>query len=330
MNILAENMDDDLIISSADDDLLMSSADETNFLEEVTITEYADETNIYDSDVVQEDVNILGEDIADVESEDFILSDVNDENVIINDDVSIGINQSEISFAGSIHSQVMTELGEMFPPPQAWNEKQMDLLDDMPDFDRLNITEWNQLQGDTAEQLDVLQNLSDQCAEIQGMTPVPVKLGNPGDGFAGGYSPVDRTITLRKEDLTECDTLQELRELRDTVLHETFHGYQHQCIENPSMHDNPFEVAVWRENMKVDNYISPEEDLLGYYNQPLERSAFEFARTHNQQIEHALAHNETSGFWNKLKDETADFIADNHHLWRPLAISAAKAIKTVV
>lgn len=330
MNIGAENMDNDLIISSANDDLLMSSADETNFPGEGTMTEYADETNIYDNDVVQEDVDLIGNDIEDFESEDFILSDVNDENIINTDDVTSGINQSEISFAGSIHSQVMTELGEMFPPPQAWNEKQMDIMDDMPDFDRLNITEWNQLQGDTSEQLDVLQNLSNQCAEIQGMTPVPIKLGDPGDGCAGGYSPGERTITLREEDLAECDTPQELRELRDTVLHETFHGYQHQCIENPSMHDNPFEVAVWRENMKADNYISPEEDLLGYYNQPLERSAFEFARTQNQQIEHALTENDVPGFWDKLKEGTADFIADNRDFWRPLAISAAKAIKTVV
>ena len=330
MSIWEEAMDDDLIISDAEDYLFVQSADELDFVEETAISEYIDETNIYDENGIQEDVNMLGDDIADVESGDFILSDINDENVIINDDVSIGINQSEISFAGSIHSQVMTELGEMFPPPQAWNEKQMDLMDDMPDFDRLNIEEWNQMQGNTSEQLEVLQNLSDQCAEIQGMTPISIKLGDPGDGCAGGYSPKDRTITLREEDLAECDTSQELSELRNTVLHETFHGYQHQCIENPSLHDNPFEVAVWRENMKADNYISPEEDLLGYYNQPLERSAFEFARTQNQQIEHALANNDEPGFWDKFKEETVEFAANNHHLWRPLAISAAKVIKTVV
>ena len=330
MSILIETMDDDLIISAPDEDLLMSSADTIDSPGEITMPEYTAETDIYDSNVVQDDVDFISNDLEDFESEDLILSAVNDEDMITADGIASSINQSGISFSGNIHSQVMTELGEMFPPPQAWNEKQMDLMDDMPDFDRLNVSEWNQLQGDTSEQLDVLQNLSDQCAEIQGMAPIPIKLGDPGDGCAGGYSPVDRAITLREEDLAECDTPQELRELRDTVLHETFHGYQHQCIENPSMHDNPFEVAVWRENMKVDNYISPEEDLLGYYNQPLERSAFEFARTHNQQIEHALANNDTAGFWDKLKEGTADFIADNRHLWRPLAISAAKAIKTVV
>lgn len=330
MSILIETMDDDLIISAPDEDLLMSSADTIDSPGEITMPEYTAETDIYDSNVVQDDVDFISNDLEDFESEDLILSAVNDEDMITADGIASSINQSGISFSGNIHSQVMTELGEMFPPPQAWNEKQMDLMDDMPDFDRLNVSEWNQLQGDTSEQLDVLQNLSDQCAEIQGMAPIPIKLGDPGDGCAGGYSPVDRAITLREEDLAECDTPQELRELRDTVLHETFHGYQHQCIENPSMHDNPFEVAVWRENMKADNYISPEEDLLGYYNQPLERSAFEFARTHNQQIEHALANNDTAGVWDKLKEGTADFIADNRHLWRPLAISAAKAIKTVV
>ncbi len=329
MSILLETMDDALIISTTDD-LLINSANGTDFVEEITMPEGVYETDISDIKTMQEDVDFISNDLEDFESEDLILSAVNDEDMITTDDIANGINQSEISFSGNIHSQVMSELGDLFPPPQAWNEKQMDLMDDMPDFDRLNVSEWNQLQGDTSEQLDVLQNLSDQCAEIQGMAPIPIKLGDPGDGCAGGYSPVDRAITLREEDLAECDTPQELRELRDTVLHETFHGYQHQCIENPSMHDNPFEVAVWRENMKADNYISPEEDLLGYYNQPLERSAFEFARTHNQQIEHALANNDTAGFWDKLKEGTADFIADNRHLWRPLAISAAKAIKTVV
>lgn len=330
MSILIETMDDDLIISAPDEDMLISSADTIDSPGEITMPEYAAETDIYDSNVVQDDVDFISNDLEDFESEDLILSAVNDEDMITTDDIANGINQSGISFSGNIHSQVMSELGDLFPPPQAWNENQMDLMDDMPNFDRLNIAEWNQLHGDTSEQLDVLQNLSDQCAEIQGMAPVPIKLGDPGDGCAGGYSPGDRAITLREEDLAECDTPQELRELRDTVLHETFHGYQHQCIENPSMHDNPLEVAVWRENMKADNYISPEEDLLGYYNQPLERSAFEFARTHNQQIEHALANNDTAGFWDKLKEGTADFIADNRHLWRPLAISAAKAIKTVV
>lgn len=328
MSILIETMDDDLIISAPDEDLLINFANETDFVEEITMPEYTAEIDIYDSNVVQDDVDFISNDLEDFESEDLILSAVNDED--ITDDIANGINQSGISFSGNIHSQVMSELGDLFPPPQAWNENQMDLMDDMPDFDRLNIAEWNQLHGDTLEQLDVLQNLSDQCAEIQGMAPIPIKLGDPGDGCAGGYSPGDRAITLLEEDLAECDTPQELRELRDTVLHETFHGYQHQCIENPSMHDNPFEVAVWRENMKADNYITPEEDLLGYYNQPLERSAFEFARTHNQQIEHALANNDTAVFWDKLKEGTSDFIADNRHLWRPLAISAAKAIKTVV
>ena len=330
MSIWMEAMDDDLTILAEDDDLIMSSNSETDFIGEVTMSECTDETNTDDINSMQEDVDIIGDNIADVESEDFTLSAINNEDIINNDDAAIDINQSEISFAGSIHSQVMTELGDLFPSPQAWNEKQMDLMDDMPDFDRLNITEWNQMQGDTSEQLKVLQNLSNQCAEIQGMVPVPIKFGDPGDGCAGGYSPEDRTITLREKDLAECDTPQELRELRDTVLHETFHGYQHQCIENPSLHDNPLEVAIWRENMKADNYISMEEDLLGYYNQPLERSAYEFARTQNQQIEYALTANDMPGFWDKLKEGTADFIADNRELWKPLAISAAKAIKTVV
>ena len=330
MSILIETMDDDLIISTTDDDLLINSANETDFVEEITMPEGVDETDFSDIKTMQEDVDFIGNDIEGFESEDLTLSAVDDENIISADDVSSSINQSGISFSGSLHSQAMSELGDLFQPPQAWNETQMDLMDDMPDFDRLNITEWNQMQGDTSEQLEVLQNLSDKCAEIQGMESVPIKLGDPGAGNAGGYSPVDNSITLRAEDLENCDTAEELMELRDTVLHETFHGYQDQCVEGKIQHSNPLEVMAWRENMKADNYISPEDDLLGYYNQPLERSAFEFARTHNQQIEHALANNDTAGFWDKLKEGTADFIADNRHLWRPLAISAAKAIKTVV
>lgn len=211
-----------------------------------------------------------------------------------------------------------------------WNELQMNHLENMQNFNHLGITEWNNLESVVAKR-DILQALSDRCSEIQGMHPVPIELGDPGKGNAGGYSLQSERITLRPEDLANCNTIKELSDLRDTVLHETYHAYQHQCVQGMVQHSNPLEVEIWRENFKPENYISPQENFIGYFNQPVEVSAREFAAIHNEQIAKCFG-NETplNVLFDSIKTNSAEFITENRHLWRPVMLTAAKSIKNII
>ena len=62
-----------------------------------------------------------------------------------------------------------------------------------------------------------------------------------------------------------------------TCLHEGRHAYQHQVVNGIVQHDDPNEAATWSENLKDGNYISFEENPRGYYEQPVEVDAREFA-----------------------------------------------------
>ena len=213
---------------------------------------------------------------------------------------------------------------DFFSKSPEWNEQQLDILDDMQGFEKLKIQEWNQTSPD--EQLQVLQNLSDQCARIQGIEPVAVELADLEEGNAGGYAHNYKTIFLNATDFLNCDTHTELSEMRDTVLHETFHAYQHQCTENPLLHNNRLEVEVWRENFKPGNYITPEQDIVAYATQPVEKTASYFANIHNQQIEKVLAN---PAPLSDISENIMEFLKENHIFWEPLIEAAARNMKNI-
>ncbi len=66
-----------------------------------------------------------------------------------------------------------------------------------------------------------------------------------------------------------------------TVLHESYHAYQHYIIKNVDWESDVSqtvlfaEAAEWKDNMS--SYISSDEDYEGYLSQPLEASAIAFA-----------------------------------------------------
>ena len=80
---------------------------------------------------------------------------------------------------------------------------------------------------------------------------------------------------LRLRNEAQTDVI--LDDCIDTIIHELRHAYQWKAIrkmlnnENYSEYDIHNRVSVWYENFC--NYISPSDDLEGYYNQILERDA---------------------------------------------------------
>ena len=69
-----------------------------------------------------------------------------------------------------------------------------------------------------------------------------------------------------------------------TCLHEGRHAHQHQVAKGFVEHDNPVEAEAWRENLKDGHYISFRENPRGYYEQPVEVDAREFAARRYEEL----------------------------------------------
>ena len=208
-----------------------------------------------------------------------------------------------------------------------WDSNEVFRLEHMQDFDKLNIEGWNKLEG-IEDKKTVLQRLENTNAEILKRSPVPLRLDVIEDGASGYYDNDKREIVLNIDKIKECNTIAELQEVRDTVLHEGYHAYQHYAMEHPEVHPNRNEVEIWRENDK--DYISCRDDFIGYWTQPIEVSARAYAETNNKLI--AEANGET--FTAKLFDTAGDiaksamsFLSNNSHIWRPALMTAARVMQ---
>jgi hypothetical protein len=90
-----------------------------------------------------------------------------------------------------------------------------------------------------------------------------------------GYRAGEGTIGINLRILADGN-IGELGRLIDTILHEQAHQFQREVVANPERFNVPPEtVAVWRDNF--NNYISGYDDFAGYYMQPVEVHAREFA-----------------------------------------------------
>lgn len=88
----------------------------------------------------------------------------------------------------------------------------------------------------------------------------------------GAYNPVDNTIMLNSSLLEMSDP----HELLDTILHESRHAYQEYAVEHPcNVNVDTATLAQWEENF--NNYVDSTLDFEGYFNQPIEVDARNFA-----------------------------------------------------
>ena len=86
------------------------------------------------------------------------------------------------------------------------------------------------------------------------------------DGSYGGYSPDSNTIEINQ------NMLDDSAETVDTIAHEMWHAYQHQCAQDPTNEKG----QEYQEGFEI--YISPEYDFEGYENQMVKAEARDYAQ----------------------------------------------------
>lgn len=134
-----------------------------------------------------------------------------------------------------------------------------------------NSNRWNEMSQEQRE--DAINRLHDFCAEdlrLENQPKITYYNGEKGDY---GWSRPGEIGINRNEMWDSAETA-------DTVAHENRHQYQSERAKNPTTS----EEREWRENLKPGNYIRPEDDRRGYWNQPVERDARNYAREFKERI----------------------------------------------
>lgn len=151
----------------------------------------------------------------------------------------------------------------------------------------LTGSEWTSLSDD--KKIEVLQAIENHMAYESNRVSAPVEgrfLHTGSDGIVlGSYDPRSGRIYINVSQFdSEAMYGKDSSTLVTTCLHEGRHAYQHQVANGTVHHDNPNEAAAWRENLKDGNYISFEENPRGYYEQPVEVDAREFAASRYKEM----------------------------------------------
>ncbi|MBN1920206.1 MAG: hypothetical protein JW892_03095 [Anaerolineae bacterium] len=141
--------------------------------------------------------------------------------------------------------------------------------DALKDVKGLTQAEWEKL--DSEARIKTLQKVEDALAAAQGRSPVKIQKANLDPGTNGVYrgSETPPFIDIDEDLLAKND----LHATLTTLAHESRHAYQHHAIENANVHPDAEQVESWRTNFDDGNYIEPEKNPKGYWNQPVERDA---------------------------------------------------------
>ena len=112
------------------------------------------------------------------------------------------------------------------------------------------------------------------------------------EDWLGYYSASSRQIVLSRSVL-ESGTAQETM---DTIAHEAYHAQQAYVVtnidwDNASTQAAYYDTARWWLRNYQTGYISGEEDLLGYYYQPLEADARAYAKEETERLQELISRN---------------------------------------
>lgn len=147
---------------------------------------------------------------------------------------------------------------------------------------------WNTLND--KEKIEVLQAIENHMAYESNRISSPVEgrfLYTGNDGVVlGSYDPSNGHIYINTSQF-DSESLygKDSSTLITTCLHEGRHAYQHQVAKGFVYHDNHEEAEAWKENLKEGNYISFNENPRGYYEQPVEVDAREFAAQRYEELD---------------------------------------------
>ena len=108
----------------------------------------------------------------------------------------------------------------------------------------------------------------------------------------GYYSAASRQIVLSRSVL-ESGTAQETM---DTIAHEAFHVQQAYVVTNIDWDDAATQAAYydqarrWLRNYQ-SGYVSGDEDIMGYYFQPVEADARAYAKEETERLQELISRN---------------------------------------
>ena len=130
---------------------------------------------------------------------------------------------------------------------------------------------WASLDADA--RLEVLQNVEERMAAIQGRPTVEVTSMPMGQNTFGGYDGA--RISLNADHLASDMPVEEFV---NTIVHEGRHAYQDYAVHHPGFVTNQAVVDSWAENMVPGNYLTAEEYGQALYaSQPIEADAWAYA-----------------------------------------------------
>lgn len=146
----------------------------------------------------------------------------------------------------------------------------------------LNESEWSKLS--LQNRGAVMQSVENEVARREGRTPCNVSLYSetPKNGklSAGWYNRETDSIGMNTYHLDgKADACL------NTILHEGRHAYQEKAVAGEINHHNQDELKAWRNNMKPGHYISPEQNRMAYYRQPIEADARDYAAITTRQVQ---------------------------------------------
>lgn len=149
---------------------------------------------------------------------------------------------------------------------------------------KLTADKWNTVDVDT--KIEILNTLEKHEAELNSRMVCPVEsrfLYTGNDGIVmGQYDRNTCKIYINDSQLIPNSKYGENSDrILTTLLHEGRHSYQHQAVIGTIMHDET-ETKVWTENFQ--KYITFQEDPKGYYAQPIEVDARNYASQRYQEI----------------------------------------------
>lgn len=134
-----------------------------------------------------------------------------------------------------------------------------------------NPSRWSEMSQEQRE--NSISRLHDFCAEDLKLDNQPKITYYNGEKGDYGWSRTGEIGINRNEMGNSVETA-------DTVAHENRHQYQSERAKNPISN----EEREWCENLKPGNYIRPEDDRRGYWNQPVEKDARNYAREFKERI----------------------------------------------
>ena len=112
------------------------------------------------------------------------------------------------------------------------------------------------------------------------------------EDWLGYYSVSSRQIVLSRSVL-KSETAQETM---DTIAHEAYHAQQAYVVENIDWDDAATQAAYydqarrWLRNYQ-SGYVSGDEDILGYYFQPVEADARAYAKEETERLQELISRN---------------------------------------